>query len=260
MENKPLVSVITTSFNSEKTIRQTIESVLHQTYSNIEYIIIDGKSSDHTIDIVREYEPKFNGRMRVISEKDDGIYFALNKGLGVAKGELVSFANSDDWYELNAVEQAVRVHQKDPEAFIYGILRYIQDGKVLQISTGSHEFLPGALIPYPTWFVPMYLFKKHGLFETKYRIGSDVDLVLRYFKNGVKFYRIDSILSNFRTGGESDKHVNLSRIEVLKSMCELGYISKNKLLYNVTLLKLTTIKERMFNKIRSFVVKIVKYD
>ena len=102
------VSIITACFNSEKTIKTTIESVLHQTYSNIEYIIIDGKSSDSTIEIVKEYMPLFRGRLRYISEKDNGIYDAMNKGIRLSKGDVIGIINSDDFYELDAVENIIK--------------------------------------------------------------------------------------------------------------------------------------------------------
>ncbi len=260
MEKNPKVSIITVCYNSEKTIQKTIEAVLNQTYKNIEYLVIDGKSTDGTLGIVKSFEGKFGGRMKIVSEKDGGIYYALNKGIDSSAGELIGFSNSDDWYEVDAVEKAVAVFVTKPEAFIYGLLRLIKDEKVLMISTGSHEFLPGSQIPYPTWFLPKVLFKKFGNFELKYKIGSDVDLVLRFFKNGVQFHRLESILANFRVGGKSDQHVYLSRIEVLMSMQELGFISKNKLYYNILLLRLSIVKEKIYKFFRSILVKIISYD
>ena len=99
-----LVTVITPCFNSEKTIRRTIESVLHQTYQDIEYLIIDGASTDKTVEIAKSYEEAFHGRMHIYSEKDEGIYYAMNKGIGLAKGELIGIVNSDDYYEREAAD------------------------------------------------------------------------------------------------------------------------------------------------------------
>ena len=100
-------SIITVSYNSSKTIEKTINSVLSQTYKDVEYIIVDGASSDGTVEIIKEYEPLFEGRMKWISEPDNGIYFAMNKGIQMAKGELIGIINSDDWYENDAVEKIV---------------------------------------------------------------------------------------------------------------------------------------------------------
>ena len=95
------ISVITATYNSAITVRDTFESVLAQTYKDIEYIVVDGLSKDNTIDIVKEYEPKFEGRMRWISEKDKGIYDAMNKGISMATGDVVGILNSDDFYTSN---------------------------------------------------------------------------------------------------------------------------------------------------------------
>ena len=97
------ISIITVCFNSQKTIGRTFDSVLRQTYPNIEYLVIDGQSTDGTTDIIREYEPLFQGRMKWVSEKDEGIYDAMNKGIRMATGDLIGILNSDDYYEDNAV-------------------------------------------------------------------------------------------------------------------------------------------------------------
>ncbi len=96
---KPKVSIVTPCLNSEKTIRDTIESVLYQTYKNIEYIIVDGSSTDNTVKIIKEYLPKFHGRMKFVSEKDNGIYNAMNKGIKMSSGNIIGIINSDDYYE-----------------------------------------------------------------------------------------------------------------------------------------------------------------
>ena len=123
MEENIKVSIITVCYNSEKTIRRTIESVLNQTYDNIEYIIVDGASTDQTMDIVKEYEPKFSGRMRWISEPDEGIYFAMNKGIDMAAGELIGLLNSDDTYESNAVKSIRDALVSEPYQILYGFAR-----------------------------------------------------------------------------------------------------------------------------------------
>ena len=103
-KNEWKISVITVCYNSKKTIEDTIKSVLNQTYQNYEYIIIDGCSTDGTIDLVKSYIPKFNGRLTFISEPDKGIYNAMNKGIRKATGDLICLLNSDDYYELDAFE------------------------------------------------------------------------------------------------------------------------------------------------------------
>ena len=117
---KTLVSIITVCWNSEKYIRDTIESVLNQTYKNIQYIIIDGKSTDKTLSIIDEYKERFGDRLTLVSEKDSGIYNAMNKGLALVKGELVGIINSDDYYELDAVEKMVEQYKLHGSGVYYG--------------------------------------------------------------------------------------------------------------------------------------------
>ena len=109
-----LVTVITPCYNSEKTIRRTIESVLNQTYKDIEYLIIDGASTDKTVEIAKSYEAAFEGRMHIYSEKDEGIYYAMNKGIGLAKGEIIGIVNSDDYYEPEAVAKIAEKRTGSP--------------------------------------------------------------------------------------------------------------------------------------------------
>ena len=97
------ISLITTTYNSSATLRDTMESVLSQTYTDVEYIVVDGASSDGTVEIIKEYEPRFGGRMRWISEKDKGLYDAMNKGIGMATGDIVGILNSDDFFTSNTV-------------------------------------------------------------------------------------------------------------------------------------------------------------
>ena len=119
-ENNIKVSIITVCFNSEKTIRRTIESVLYQTYPNIEYIIVDGKSTDGTVDIVKEYLPAFQKRLRYVSERDKGIYDAMNKGIRLSAGDVIGIINSDDFYEPDAVENIVKYADRGSCQVLYG--------------------------------------------------------------------------------------------------------------------------------------------
>lgn len=107
----PLISIITVVYNGEKYLEQTIQSVINQTYKNIEYIVIDGGSTDGTLDIIKKYEEHIS---YWVSESDKGLYDAMNKGIGVAKGELIGMINSDDWYELEAVEIMAEAYKNNP--------------------------------------------------------------------------------------------------------------------------------------------------
>ncbi len=197
-----LVSIITVCYNSEKTIAQTIESVLHQTYPNIEYIIVDGKSTDDTMKIVEKYREEFAGRMKVISEPDQGIYDAMNKGIRMASGELIGMINSDDFYEYDAVEKMVTVYRKDMCAVLYGAVRNLVNDREESVSILSHEFLDRRMIGHPACFITKSAYDTYGLYNTKYCSVADYDLMLRYRDSGgVEFVPVYELIANFRSGG-----------------------------------------------------------
>ena len=127
------ISIITATYNSAKTLRDTIESVLNQTYDNIEYIIVDGGSKDDTLEIIKEYEPKFNGRLKWISEKDNGIYDAMNKGIGLASGEVVGILNSDDLYvNRNVIHDIINEFQNDADLeAVHANLYYVKKQRLI---------------------------------------------------------------------------------------------------------------------------------
>jgi len=204
MNYEPKVSIITVCYNSEKTIKDTLQSVLHQSYTNIEYIIIDGKSTDGTLKIIKEYKSLFNGRMKYISEIDSGIYNAMNKGIAKSSGEIIGIINSDDFYEPDAVWNAVSIMNPFEYQVAYGALRLIRKNRSHEVIMNTHDKLPTTIIQHPTCFVTSITYQKHGLFNEKYKISSDHDLLLRYYLNGnVKFIKMDKIITNFRVGGAS---------------------------------------------------------
>jgi len=215
-----VVSIITVCRNAEKTIAATIESVLHQTYKHVEYIIIDGASTDRTMEIAKIYEPKFRGRMRLISEPDAGIYDAMNKGIALATGELIGILNADDWYELDALESVVQEFMKQGTGVYYGLLRYWSGGKEKMIRTIKHEFLHQDTLPHPTCFVSRSLYQQYGNFTLNYRFAADYDLLLRFYTSkSVKFVFINTILANFNDRGASTKHEE----QALKEMYTIQY-------------------------------------
>lgn len=202
--NNIKVSIVTPCMNSEATIRQTIESVLNQTYQNIEYIIVDGGSSDGTLDIIREYPPRFHGRMRYVSEKDRGIYDAMNKGIRMTKGGLIGIVCSDDYYEPDAVEEVVSCLTGDRYQVVYGHCRFIKKNHTVGVMRTSHKDLERYMIPHPTCFVTRDIYRDLGMFLTVFKISGDYEFMLRLYKSGkVVFTQIKMILTNFRIGGES---------------------------------------------------------
>ncbi len=219
------VSIITVSYNSEATIARTIESVLHQTYKNIEYIIVDGASKDRTVDIIKEYEPFFNGRMRWISEPDDGIYFAMNKGIRMASGELTGIINSDDYYENDAVEKIVKNVPEAPCAVVYGEMRNLIDGMEESVSIVSRHFLDRRSMNHPACFITKRTYEKYGMFDTQYSCVADYDLFLRYAKQEeIVFVPVYEIIANFCSGGISGSR--RAYFDLLKLQVNYGMISK----------------------------------
>lgn len=193
------VSVITPCLNSEKTIRDTIDSVLGQTYENLEYILIDGGSTDRTVEIIEEYCSVFDGRLQYVSETDKGIYDAMNKGITRATGDIIGIINSDDWYEADAVEKAAGCFEGSNVDVVFGEI-WLIDSDGSKRSCTKNSILP----PHPAMFVRRYAYRKYGMYDTSYTIAADYELTLRLLSKGAVFQRVDSILSDFRTTGISN--------------------------------------------------------
>lgn len=209
---KQLISIVTPSFNSKKTIRTTIESILKQTYSRIEYIIVDGKSTDGTVAIAESYREVLEKRgisYQIISEPDKGIYDAMNKGIRRARGKLIGIINSDDWYEENALQRVVETYEKDPFDMFYADLRIWQEdaqGNLKEKMIKRSRLRKLAVSRdwnHPTTFITKEVYQKY-----QYKLESvhdDWDLVLRIRKAGLKIVILNEVLANFRMGGVSNE-------------------------------------------------------
>lgn len=212
MSYNPLVSVITIVYNGEVHLEQTINSVLNQTYTNIEYIIIDGGSKDNTLSIIKKYEHRI---AYWVSEKDKGISDAFNKGIAKATGEVVGIINADDWYEPNTISLVASSIQDYDVA--YGDVQYWSNAKKSFLQKGSVEHLEQQVsVIHPTVFVKLDSYQKYGTFNTEYKCAMDYELLLRLKVNGSKFVYIPSVLANMRWEGLSDKKWMLGCKETLK--------------------------------------------
>lgn len=204
------ISVITATFNSGKTLRDTIESVLRQTYRDIEYIIVDGASRDDTLDIIREYEPRFGGRMRWISEPDRGIYDAMNKGIGMATGAVVGLLNSDDFYTDECVLERVAAEIMDVDA-VYGDIHYVDDGDLTKCvryysSKGFRRWKMrmGFMPAHPSFYCRRHVYQSLGAFDLQFKVAADFEQLLRLiYVNRISTKYIPMDFVTMRTGGAS---------------------------------------------------------
>ncbi len=226
------ISLITISYNSESSIGDTIDSVLEQDYNNIEYIIVDGNSSDRTMEIVRSYENKIS---KSISEPDEGLYDALNKGIGMATGEVVGFIHSDDILAGPDILSKIAKTFKEKETdSIYGDLVYVykQDtSKILRYWKAGKfsraKIKNGWMPPHPSFYVKREVYQKYGGFDTSFRIAADYDSILRFLgKYRISTAYLPEVLVKMRVGGESNKSLkNIIRKskEDIKAMKKNGF-------------------------------------
>ena len=218
--DKPLVSVITVVFNGERYLEDAIMSVIEQTYDNVEYVIIDGGSTDKTLDIIRRYENLID---YWVSEPDNGISDAFNKGIKLQTGDLVGILNADDWYEKDCIETVVG-KLGDGDVF-HGQIRHWEGDKIYNVYYPNHLRLPLAMtINHPTVFVKKQVYNCHGLFRLDYRCAMDYELLLRFYTNNVKFIYIEKVLANMRGGGysamfglEGFKEIKKAKIDHLRN-------------------------------------------
>lgn len=208
------VSIVTVVYNCVKTIRGCIESVLAQDYNNIEYVIIDGGSNDGTLDIIKEYETRLGS---FISEKDKGIYDAMNKGVKRATGDIVGILNADDFfYDTSTVTKIVSAFKEDNtlDATIADIVFVNEDNdKVLRHYKADKwrpsKFAWGFMPPHPSFFCRKALFEKLGYYKTDYKIAADYELLIRFLLvNKIKYKYLPIITTRMRMGGVSTKNVN----------------------------------------------------
>lgn len=224
------ISIITAVYNRADTVGMAIDSVARQTYPDCEHLIIDGASSDGTLAVV---QTRHREAMRVVSEPDEGIYDALNKGIGLATGDVIGLVHSDDFLAHDEVLAKVARAFADPAVqAVYGDLDYVSAADPLRIvrhwragAVTARKLGWGWMPPHPTVFVRRALLDTHGTYDTSYRIASDYDAILRWFgKGGIRAAYIPEVLVKMRVGGESNR--SLGRI-VRKSLEDLRALRSN---------------------------------
>ena len=229
------ISIITVVYNREKTIKDCINSVLCQTHKNIEYIVIDGLSNDGTIEIIKSFGDNID---RFISEKDDGLYHAMNKGIEIATGEIIGFLHSDDlYYNDDVLSNIANKFENNPLLdACYGDMLHVSKINTSRIIRywKSNPFVPGSFSkgwspPHLSFFVKHEIYKKYGSFNTMYAISSDVDLMIRFLEvHRINSEYIPQILIKMRYGGISTNLKNLFKqnLEVLHAL-ERNNLPKN---------------------------------
>lgn len=246
-----LVSIITVCFNAEKTISETIESVLEQTYSNIEYIIKDGGSSDKTNNIIKSYEPLFKKKgikFVHISEIDSGIFNAMNIAITYASGSWINFMNADDkFFDENVIRDIFSNLRYNDESILYGHTSIILNKGYRIIKTHDHSLLrSGMSLCHQSSFVRTNLMRQYG-YDEKFRIGADYDFFLKSYLSGKKYLQINLIVSEYSSLGVSGKQL------------EKAYIDKTNIQKQYNLYKISKhqyVLKKLKLKIRKIVVRL----
>ena len=238
------ISLITVCYNSASTISDTFESVLNQTYSDIDYVVVDGNSSDETVSIIKEYEQKFNGKMRWISEPDNGLYDAMNKGIQMSNGEIIGILNSDDYYHRNDVIEKVAmvfIENKDIQA-VFGDLRFVKTNnldKTVRYYSSKYfspwKFRFGFMPAHSTFFTYKEYFDKFGYYKYYYQIAADYELLIRFlYIHKLKYKYLPFDFLKMRIGGRSTKSLKNRIIlnkEIVQGCKENGIYTNMPILF-----------------------------
>jgi glycosyltransferase involved in cell wall biosynthesis len=228
------VTIITVAFNSEDTIERAVLSVLNQTYTNIEYIIIDGNSNDNSVNILNKYSHKF---FKLISENDEGIYDAMNKGLKLATGDIICFLNSDDiYFNENTIIDVVSEFNNNKLDIVFGDVVFFKDdiNKITRYYSSkffNFKMLKYGLMPaHQSIFIKKNIFEKYGNFSVNFKIAGDFDWVARVFKDDFVSYKyVEKIFVKMQVGGISTSGLKSKlkiNLETLKS-CKINGIDTN---------------------------------
>jgi glycosyltransferase involved in cell wall biosynthesis len=252
----PLVTIITVVYNNDNYLAETINSVLAQSYDNIEYIIVDGGSTDRTLNIICQYEAKID---YWISESDRGLYDAMNKGIALANGEIIGILNSDDLYFPDTVNTVVKAYQKlQQPCVIYGnMLKFADNFTGASLHQGNltdSAFKTATIsINHPTCFVHQTLYKNFGGFRQEYEVGADRELMMRFHSQNVTFIHIEQTLAKFRLGGTTSVQslTNIFKREIIQEYKLLNTYAVKKTVIVLSLLKksIQSLRKWLFYKL-----------
>lgn len=239
------ISLITVTYNSGNTLKYTFDSVLKQLYHDIEYIVIDGNSKDNTVSIIKKYELLFKGKLKWISEPDEGLYDAMNKGIRMATGDIVGILNSDDFFtSIHVLQEIATTFKKNKELdAIYGDIHFVNpdnlqkcvryySSKVFKRGLMRLGFIPA----HPSFYIRRECFDKYGLYKTDYKIAADFEFLLRViYKQKIRTKYLPMDMVTMRTGGASTSGIK-SYVGIMKE--HLRAFKENEIYTNVGLLSL----------------------
>ncbi|MCH7518007.1 MAG: glycosyltransferase [Candidatus Dadabacteria bacterium] len=246
------LSIISVVYNNAQYIEDCIKSVASQSYRNYEHIVVDGGSTDGTVGLIEKHRERIS---KWISEPDDGLYFAMNKGISMATGDVIGFLHSDDFYaDQDVIEKVADVFINSDVESLYGDLVYISKNgeKIIRYwKSGNYRKSMvkwGWMPPHPTFFVKREVYNRHGCFNTNLRVAADYDLILRFLgKHGISTHYIPEVLIKMRIGGNSNKSIkNIIR----KSKEDYWAMKENGLPVPIAALLY-----KNFSKLRQFIIK-----
>lgn len=266
---QPLVSIVTICYNCADTIEKTIESVISQSYSNIEYIIVDGGSTDGTLDIIKKNEEYIS---KWISEPDEGISDAFNKGIAMANGDYIQLVNADDWLSDNQIELAVATISNTEYGFVFGdMLMYDQECQPQYLQKGEPHYFSKIkygmpMLNHPTVMVKKELYCDVGDFDKQYKIAMDYDWLLRTHLAGYQGVYSKEIVGNMRLCGVSDENFEEAYKEVMNISISYGAsptAARLLLIYKIAKRRLRLLCEKLFTdnfvlRLRKLINKTVK--
>lgn len=242
------LSIITVCFNAEKTIKKTIESILEQDTEEFEWVVVDGKSTDQTNSIIKSYLPQFQEKhieVTYVSEKDNGIYDAMNKGANLAHGEYLTYMNADDfYYNANSVKDIIKVLEINFADIVYGDICFVKsDDKYIEKSKQIDSII------YHLPFCPQAAFirtkvQRELQFDTQFRISADYDFFLRAYLQGKKFQQVNQVIAFFNFGGASNENLINTYKEDVAVKVKNGLERKNSLIRKVKM-RVFILKQRM---------------
>lgn len=247
------ISVITVVRNQRAAVEDCMKSVLAQTYKDIEYILIDGASTDGTLEIIQKYQDKIT---KIVSEKDSGPYDAMNKGIRLATGDIVGILNSDDFYaDPQVIEKVANLFLKNNMEALFADLVYVRPDnldRVVRFYSGADytpdRFARGWMPPHPTFFVRRDLYERYGFFRTDYRIAADFELMARFLvRHKTRYIYLPEVIVRMRTGGISTRSLKSNwtlNKEILRACAENGIPTSPLKVYSKYFLKIMQMFQR----------------